>query len=88
MHSRCQKKSWPRLSSSATGPLPSTPLLVQKAREKTGSLAPPVGSCVELAKEQEDLGWGWRFPVKSSINKSWVEEFGLSVAELLGQGST
>lgn len=88
MNSRCHKKSWPRLSNSATGPLPSTPPLAQRAREKTGSLAPPVGSLVELGKAQEDLGWVWRFPLKSSIHKSWVEEFSLSVEEPSEQQST
>lgn len=61
MDSRCQKKSWPRLSSSAIGRLPHpTPPHRSPNRpgEKTGRLAPSVGSSLKPSEEEEDFRVG------------------------------
>ena len=48
-------------------------------------VAPPDGRGPKLSGKEEALGWGWRFPVTSSIQKFWVEEFHLSHQRSLQQ---
>lgn len=73
MHSRCQKQSWPRLSSSAIGlllpqPAPPPHSLAQKGREgkKPGRLAPPAGSSPKRSEEEED------FRVGLEVSGNWL----------------
>lgn len=67
MHSRCQKQTWPRPCSSEVGLSPHPAPSPKGRGEKSGGLAPPVGSSPKLGEGKRILGWGCRFPVKAQF---------------------